>query len=67
MSRHGAPLFRPGTAEDPPVLMVGEPKEAMGVSISPPAGDAYVPTVFVGMYAPFGRYHHTILSMAKDD
>ena len=29
------------------------------------AGGAYVPTVFVGMYAPFGRYAHTISSMAK--
>jgi hypothetical protein len=31
------------------------------------AGGAYVPTVFVGMYAPFGRYRHTILSMAKTE
>jgi hypothetical protein len=23
--------------------------------------------VFVGMYAPFARYHHTILSMAKTE
>jgi hypothetical protein len=31
------------------------------------AGGAYVPTVFVGMYAPFGRYHHTILPNAKTE
>jgi hypothetical protein len=22
-------------------------------------------TIFAGMYAPFGRYHHTILPMGK--
>jgi hypothetical protein len=31
------------------------------------AGGAYVPTVFVGMYAPLDQYRHNVLFMANDD
>jgi hypothetical protein len=52
------------------LVATGEPASpdtTPACEMSGSAGGAYVPTVFVGMYAPFDRCRHTILSMAKTE